>query len=122
VYSLEVAVVGTEGVMTIDDSHRDFVMAASKAQGMGYVADGSRLVDFVGSTPAGDMALGALRGPLYEETQAWLMRLSMGSPTVHATAAEGHHRLMLAKAYDLSARIKAPVALPIAPQDLRGQL
>ena len=27
-----------------------------------YVADGSRLVDFVGSTPAGDMALGALRG------------------------------------------------------------
>jgi myo-inositol 2-dehydrogenase / D-chiro-inositol 1-dehydrogenase len=50
------------------------------------------------------------------------MRLSMGSPTVHATAAEGHHRLMLAKAYDLSARIKAPVALPITPQDLRGQL
>jgi myo-inositol 2-dehydrogenase / D-chiro-inositol 1-dehydrogenase len=50
------------------------------------------------------------------------MRLSMGSPTVHATAAEGHHRLMLAKADDLSARIKAPVALPITPQDLRGQL
>ena len=117
VYALEVGVVGTEGVMTIDDSHRDFILAASAAQGMGYVADGSRLVDFVGSTPAGDMALGALRGPLYEETQSWLMRLSTGMPTVHATAAEGHHRLMLAKAYDLSARIKAPVTLPISPQD-----
>ena len=117
VYGLDVGVVGTEGVMTIDDSHRDFVMAASTPQGMGYVADGSRLVDFVGSTPAGDMALGALRGPMHEETQAWLIRLAMNVPSVHATAAEGHHRLMLAKAYDLSARIKAPVALPILPTD-----
>jgi hypothetical protein len=103
--------------MTIDDSHRDFVLAAEKPQAMGYVADASRLVDFVGSTPAGDMALGALRGPLHEETQSWLTRLSMGVATPHATAEEGHHRLMLAKAYDLSARIKAPVALPITPRD-----
>ena len=117
VYGLEVGVVGTTGVMTIDDTHRDFVMATESAQGMGYVADGSRLVDFVGSTPAGDMALGALRGPLAEETQSWLMRLSTGMPTVHATAAEGHHRLMLAKAFDLSARIQAPVSLPITPED-----
>jgi myo-inositol 2-dehydrogenase / D-chiro-inositol 1-dehydrogenase len=117
VYGLAVSVVGTTAAMTIDDSHSDFVLASNAPQGMGYVADGSRLVDFAGSTPAGDMALGVLRGPLYEETQAWLMRLAMGVPTVHATAAEGHHRLMLAKAYDLSARIKALVALPITPKD-----
>ena len=66
VYSLDVGIVGTDGVLTIDDTHRDIVLAASKAQGMGYVADGSRLVDFVGSTPAGDPALGALRGPLHQ--------------------------------------------------------
>lgn len=119
VYGLEVGVVGTRGVMTIDDSHRDFVLAAEQPQSMGYVADTSRLVDFVGSTPAGDMALGALRGPLHEETQSWLTRLSMGVATHHATAAEGHDRLMLAKAYDLSARIKAPVALPITPRDVQ---
>jgi predicted dehydrogenase len=117
VYGLEVGIVGTDGVMTIDDTHRDFVLAASAAQGMGYVADGSRLVDFVGSTPAGDIALGALRGPLHEETQSWLMRLSMGVATPHATAEEGHHRLMLAKAYDLSARLKTAVQLPITPED-----
>ncbi len=115
VYGLEVGVVGTDGVMTIDDSHRDFVLAAAKPQAMGYVADQSRLVDFVGSTPAGDMALGSLRGPMHEETQSWLMRLAMNIPTAHATAAEGHDRLMLAKAYDLSARLKAPVSLPISP-------
>jgi predicted dehydrogenase len=117
VYGLEVGVVGTDGVMTIDDSHRDFVLAAARPQAMGYVADQSRLVDFVGSTPAGDMALGSLRGPMHEETQSWLMRLAMNVPTAHATAAEGHDRLMLAKAYDLSARLKAPVSLPISPHD-----
>lgn len=122
VYGLEVGVVGTDGVMTIDDSHRDFVLAAAKPQAMGYVADQSRLVDFVGSTPAGDMALGSLRGPMHEETQSWLMRLAMNLPTAHATAAEGHDRLMLAKAYDLSARLKAPVSLPISPHDEKRAL
>jgi myo-inositol 2-dehydrogenase/D-chiro-inositol 1-dehydrogenase len=117
VYGLEVGIVGAEGVLTIDDTHRDMVLATSAAQGMGYVADGSRLVDFVGSTPAGDVALGELRGPLHEETQSWLTRLSMGTKTLHATAEEGHHRLMLAKAYDLSSRLKAPVSLPITPDD-----
>jgi hypothetical protein len=41
----------------------------------------------------------------------------MGTKTLHATAEEGHHRLMLAKAYDLSSRLKAPVSLPITPDD-----
>ena len=57
VYGLEVGVVGTTGAMTIDDSHSDFVLASSEAQGMGYVSDASRRVDFVGSTPAGDMVI-----------------------------------------------------------------
>ena len=63
------------------------------------------------------MALGALRGPLHDETQAWLERLSFGTSTIHATAEEGHDRLMLAKAYDLSARLRRPVELPIGPGD-----
>jgi len=61
------------------------------------------------------MALGELRGPMREETNSWLNRVSLGVPTQHATAAEGHNRLMLTKAIDLSARLKRPVSLPIAP-------
>ncbi|MFO0481711.1 MAG: Gfo/Idh/MocA family protein [bacterium] len=121
VYGLEVGVVGTTGVMTIDDTHRDFVMATEAPQGGAYLSDASRRVDFIGSTPAGDMALGALRGPLHDETQAWLERLSVGARTIHATAAEGHDRLMLAKAYDLSARLRRPVELPIGPGDEHAQ-
>jgi predicted dehydrogenase len=62
VYSLEVGIVGTTGVLTIDDTHRDIVLAVSKPQSEGYNPDASRLVDFMGSYPPGDMALGELRG------------------------------------------------------------
>ena len=117
VYSLEIGVVGTEGVLTIDDTHRDIVLATNVAQGEGYAPDKRRHVDFLTSYPVGDVALGELRGPMPEETAAWLNRISLGLTTQHATAREGHHRLMLTKAIDLSARIKGPVKLPLTVED-----
>ena len=113
VYSLDVGIVGTEGVLTIDDTHRDIVLATTLAQGEGYAPDAGRRVDFLGSYPPGDVALGELRGPMREETEQWLNRLSMGVPTQHATAEEAHDRLMLTKAFDLSARLKRAIALPL---------
>src|SRR5436190_20413570 len=41
VYSLEVALNGTEGVLTIDDTHRDMVLAVSRPQEEGYAPDRS---------------------------------------------------------------------------------
>jgi myo-inositol 2-dehydrogenase / D-chiro-inositol 1-dehydrogenase len=113
VYSLEVGITGTEGVLTIDDTHRDIVLATTRSQGEGYSPDETRRVDFLGSYPPGDMALGELRGPMREETEQWLNRVSLGHTTQHATAAEAHNRLMLTKAFDLSARRKKAVQLPI---------
>ena len=121
VYSLEVGINGingTDGVLTIDDTHRDMVLAVSKPQSEGYAPDSSRLVDFMGSYPPGDMVLGELRGPMAEETVSWLNRVSLGLPTQAATAAEAHNRLMLTKALDLSARLKQPVKLPLDPGQL----
>jgi hypothetical protein len=83
----------------------------------GYAPNSDRRVDFLGSYPPGDVALGALRGPMREETEQWLNRLSMGLPTQHASAAEAHHRLMLTKAFDLSARLKRALPLPIGADD-----
>ncbi len=117
VYSLEVGIVGTEGVLTIDDTHRDIVLATNIIQGEGYNPDKRRHVDFMTSYPVGDMALGELRGPMREETNSWLNRVALGLPTQHATAREGHNRLMLTKAIDLSARLRRPVQLPITPED-----
>ncbi|MET0632077.1 MAG: Gfo/Idh/MocA family oxidoreductase [Xanthobacteraceae bacterium] len=120
VYSLEVGINGTEGVLTIDDTHRDMVLAVSKPQDEGYAPDKSRLVDFMGSYPPGDMALGELRGPMREETDSWLNRIALGLPTQAATAAEAHNRLMLTTALDLSARRKQPVRLPLEPGEERA--
>ena len=116
VYSLEVGINGTHGVLTIDDTHRDMVLAVTAAQGEGYAPDQSRLVDFLGSYPPGDLALGELRGPMREETVSWLNRVSLGLPTQAATAAEAHNRLMLTKALDLSAKLKQSVRLPLEPE------
>jgi predicted dehydrogenase len=122
VYSLEIGAVGTEGVLTIDDTHRDIVLATNLVQTEGYAPDRRRHVDFLTSYPVGDMALGELRGPMREETNSWLNRVSLGVPTQHATAREGHDRLMLTKAIDLSARLKRPLPLPLTPEDERRAL
>src|SRR5258707_967870 len=98
VYSLEIGINGTEGVLTIDDTHRDMVLAVSAPQNEGYAPDERRLVDFMGSYPPGDIALGELRGPMREETDSWLNRVALGLPTQAATAAEAHNRLMLTNA------------------------
>lgn len=119
VYSLEVGITGTEGVLTIDDTHRDIVLATSHESGEGYAPDAARRVDFLGSYPPGDMALGELRGPMREETEQWLNRLAMGLATQHATAAEAHDRLMLTKAFDLSARLKRAIPLPVTAEDAK---
>ena len=119
VYSLDVGIVGTEGVLTIDDTHRDIVLATNISQGEGYAPDASRRVDFLGSYPPGDVALGELRGPMREETEQWFNRLAMSLPTQHATATEAHNRLMLTKAFDLSAKLKRAVPLPIGASDAK---
>jgi len=116
VYSLEVGITGTEGVLTIDDTHRDIVLATTRSQGEGYAPDSQRRVDFLGSYPPGDIVLGELRGPMREETEQWLNRLTLNLPTQHATAAEAHNRLMLTKAFDKSARLKKPIPLPITEE------
>jgi hypothetical protein len=41
----------------------------------------------------------------------------MGLPTQHASAAEAHNRLMLTKAFDLSAKLKKPLSLPITSEE-----
>jgi myo-inositol 2-dehydrogenase / D-chiro-inositol 1-dehydrogenase len=122
VYSLDVGINGTHGVLTIDDTHRDMVLAVSAPQEEGYAPDRTRLVDFMGSYPPGDMALGELRGPMADETVSWLNRVSQGLPTPAATAAEAHRNLMLTKALDLSAKRKSAVSLPLEPQELAREL
>src|SRR3977135_1393927 len=63
VYSLEVGITGTEGVLTIDDTHRDTVRATTRPQGEGYAPAEERRVDFLGSYPPGGIRPGRARRP-----------------------------------------------------------
>ena len=85
------------------------MLAVSRPQAEGYAPDKQRLVDFMGSYPPGDMALGELRGPMRDETESWLIRVGAGWKTQAATAKEAHRNLVLTKAMDLSAKTGKPV-------------
>ncbi len=117
VYSLEIGIVGTEGVLTIDDTHRDLVLASERPQPAGYTPEVQRNVDFLTSYPPGDVVLGQLWGPMREETNAWFARIHTGLETPHATAADGHRNLLLTMAMDLSAKRGKALRLPIAPEE-----
>jgi len=126
VYGIEIGIVGSEGVIDIEDTHRDLVMATNVAQGAGYAPEGytapARHVEFLTSYPPGDLHDGQLWGPMREETNAWYQRIYTGASTPHATAADGHRNLLMTMAMDLSAKRSAPVALPPDPGELMDEL
>jgi len=124
VYGLEIGIVGTKGVIDIEDTHRDVVMATEISQGAGYSPEGydpgfERHVDFLTSYPPGDIYDEQLWGPMREETNSWYNRVYSGMRTPHATAADGHRNLILTMAMDLSAEHGEPVALPVDIKELR---
>lgn len=127
VYGLEIGIVGSKGVIDIEDTHRDVILASEVAQPAGYRSRGfeaaaPRHVDFLGSYPPGDISDGLLWGPMREETMSWFSRLAKGTKTPHATAAEGHSNLLLTMAMDMSARTGKPVSLPVTPEQLQAGL
>ena len=126
VYGIEIGIVGTDGVIDIEDTHRDLVMATNVSQGAGYAPEGykapERHVDFLTSYPPGDLYDGQLWGPMREETNSWYQRIYTGQSTPHATAADGHRNLLLTMAMDMSARRGAAVALPPDPEELMADL
>lgn len=127
VYGLEIGIVGTKGVIDIEDTHRDVILATELPQGPAYNPDGltidvERNVDFLTSFPPGDIYDGELWGPMREETSSWFQRIYNGKRTPHATAAEGHRNLVLTMAMDLSAKQGREVELPIDPAELMAGL
>ncbi len=118
VYSLEIGIVGTEGVVTVDDTHRDIVLATEKPRPTDHPPHVERNVDFLGSYPPGEAAFGQLWGPMREETSAWLARIQTGLDTPHATVEDGHRNFLFTKAMDLSARRGKAVRLPVDLEEL----
>ena len=123
VYGIEIGIVGTKGVIDVEDTHRDLVLATEEPLPAGYRTRDfeppmPRHVDFLTSYPPGDLWKDQLWGPMKEETLSWFGRIMMGTETPHATAADGHRNLLLTLAMDRSARLGKEVGLPIDPEAL----
>jgi len=107
-----------KGVIDVEDTLRDLVLASELPQGAGYKPDGfepwfERHVDFLTSYASGDTHIVQLWGPMREETNTWFARVHSGLDSPHATAADGHRNLVLTMAMDLSAASGKVIELPI---------
>lgn len=122
VYGIQIGIVGTKGVIDVEDTHRDLVIATEEPLPAGYRTRGfeppmERHVDFLTSYPPGDIWNGQLWGPMKEETISWFTRIMLGIETPHASASDGHRNLLLTMAMDRSARLGIEISLPIDPEE-----
>jgi predicted dehydrogenase len=108
-----VEILGTEGTMIIDDDHMDHVLYTERGIPHAYVPDHHVNMAFLGSTTAGDWAVGDFWGPLANETRAWLDHLVTGSDTAHTTPEQALVNLETTIAIERSAQTGRPVRLPL---------
>jgi len=112
-HAARVEVLGTEGVMVLDDDHTDQLMYSEKGVPHVYLPDHSVNMVFLQSGTPGDWALGDFWGPIANETRAWLDHLALGKPCALATAAEARRTLEVTLAIERSAASRKPVTLPL---------
>lgn len=113
-HAARVEVLGTEGVIILDDDHTDQLMYTEKGIPHVYLPDHNVNMVFLQSGTPGDWALGEFWGPIANETRAWLDYLSMGRPCVLATPQEARANLEATLAIEHSVATGRPVTLPLS--------
>ena len=113
-HAARVEVVGTEGVLIMDDDHTDQLMYSEKGVPHVYLPDHNVNMVFLQSGTPGDWALGDFWGPIANETRAWLDHLATGKPCVLATPREARATLEATLAIELSVESGQAVRLPLA--------
>lgn len=108
-----VEILGTEGVVLIDDDNKDQIVYTDRGIPHSYVPGHSLNVAFMSSTASGDWAQGDFWGPLADETRSWLDHLSTNRPCVVATAEESRRTLEITLAIEQAVRSKKAVSLPL---------
>lgn len=113
-HAARVEILGTEGVIILDDDHTDQLMYSNKGIPHVYLPDHTVNMVFLQSGTPGDWALGELWGPIANETRAWLDHLAMGKPCVLATPHEARANLEATLAIEHSLAAGRAVNLPLA--------
>ncbi len=116
-HAARVEVLGTEGVMILDDDHTDQLMYSEKGVPHVYLPDHSVNMVFLQSGTPGDWALGEFWGPIANETRAWLDHLAMGKPCALATPQQARATLEATLAIEYSMATGNPVTLPLGDKN-----
>ena len=112
VASMGMEIFGTEGAISVDDSHRDVIFAGEEEIASPYAADSSVELSFLGSAMPGDWALDDFYGPMREETRQFLERVTSGREVILCDGATGRDVLELTLAMEKSAE-QAGVVVPL---------
>jgi predicted dehydrogenase len=112
-HAARVEVVGTGGVLILDDDHTDQLMYSETGVPHVYLPDHNVNMVFLQSGTPGDWALGEFWGPIANETRAWLDFLATDRPCTLATPQDARATLEATLAIEHSMRIGAPVTLPL---------
>ncbi|MDP2396978.1 MAG: Gfo/Idh/MocA family oxidoreductase [Burkholderiales bacterium] len=112
-HAARVELVGTDGVMILDDDHTDQLMYTEKGIPHVYLPDHTVNMVFLQSGTPGDWALGEFWGPIANETRAWLDHLAMGKPCTLARPREARHNLEVTLAIEHSMACGRAVTLPL---------
>ena len=112
-HAARVEVLGTDGVMILDDDHTDQLMYTDRGMPHVYLPDHAVNMVFLQSGTPGDWALGEFWGPIANETRAWLDHLATGRPCVLATPQDARDTLEVTLAIEHSMRTGMPVTLPL---------
>ena len=116
-HAARVEVLGTGGVMILDDDHTDQLMYSEKGVPHVYLPDHTVNMVFLQSGTPGDWALGEFWGPIANETRAWLDHLAIGKPCALATPQQARATLEATLAIEYSMATGNSVTLPLAEKN-----
>jgi predicted dehydrogenase len=106
-------VLGTEGVILLDEDHKEHIIYTNRGVSHGYVPGHDVNMAFLGTSSSGDFALGDFWGPQADETRGWLDYLSTGRPCILPRPEEGLRTLEVTLAIERAAKTKETVTLPL---------
>src|SRR5262249_45374499 len=112
-HAARVEVLGTGGVIIMDDDHTDQLMYTESGMPHVYLPDHVVNMVFLQSGTPGDWAMGEFWGPIANETRAWLDHLATGRACTLATPQDARATLEATLAIEHSMRIGMPVKLPL---------
>ena len=103
-------VLGTAGVLLVDEDHGDQVLYSDAGYSNAYVDQQWNLA-YLGSRTSGEWAQGTMFGRVADETRAWLDHHTVGGPLHITTAAEARTTLAVTLAIDRAAATGRPVEI-----------